>query len=364
MPESINPPSATRVAPRLPPVFTRHQAVVGAALRAELDDRPLPIYDSLRYYMGWADVDGTSKRSAEGKRLRPTLCLLACEAVGGDPATAVPAAAAIELVHNFSLIHDDIEDGDRTRHHRPTLWVVWGEPVAIVAGNSLLAVADLAVYRLGTASAGPKTPGTPDIANTVVTAGHILTERYLSMMEGQYLDIAYEGRTDVTVDEYLAMIERKTGALIEGAVELGAFVGSGCIGGVVDGLRAVGGDLGRIFQIRDDVLGIWGGPALGKPVGADITRKKNSLPVVHVFEHARDAELRELQRIYAKSDIESADVARVLEVMDHLGTQSWCQELAEARWGLARERLASLSLSDSASREFLELGEYLLIRDA
>lgn len=367
MPESFNLPSTTRATTRaagqaatgLPPVFTRHQAVVGAALRAELDDRSLPIYDALRYYMGWADVDGTRRHSPEGKRLRPTLCLLACEAVGGDPATAVPAAAAIELVHNFSLIHDDIEDGDRTRHHRPTLWVVWGEPVAIVAGNSLLAVADLAVYRLRTVGG----PDTADSADAVVAAGHILTERYLSMMEGQYLDIAYEGRTDVTVDEYLAMIERKTGALIEGAVELGAFVGSGCAGGVVDGLRAFGSDLGRIFQIRDDVLGIWGGPALGKPVGADITRKKNSLPVVHVFEHARNAELRELQRIYTKSDIESADVERVLEVMDSLGTQRWCQELAEERWGRARKRLASLRLSEDATREFLELGEYLLIRD-
>ena len=358
MPESSNPPATTPVATKLPPVFARHQSVIGAALRAELDGRPLPLYDSLRYYLGWADVDGTSRPGAEGKRLRPTLCLLACEAVGGDPATVVPAAAAIELVHNFSLIHDDIEDRDRTRHHRPTLWVVWGEPVAIVAGNSLLSVADLTVHRLRAAGAGE---------DTAVAAGHILTERYLSMMEGQYLDIAYEGRTDVTVDEYLSMIERKTGALIEGAVELGGFVGSGGAGragGVVDGLKAVGRDLGRIFQIRDDVLGIWGGPALGKPVGADIVRKKNSLPVVHVFEHARDTARRELHRIYAGEKIEAAHVERVLEVMDSLGTQRWCQEQAEARWDRARERLISLDLRAGATREFLELGEYLLVRDA
>ena len=355
MPESSIPPAATPVATELPPVFARHQAVVGAALRAELDDRPLPIYDSLRYYMGWSDVDGTHTDGDEGKRLRPTLCLLACEAVGGDPAAAVPAAAAVELVHNFSLIHDDIEDGDRTRHNRPTLWVVWGEPVAIVAGNSLLAIADIALNRLGDAGTA---------AETAITAGHILTERYLSMMEGQYLDIAYEGRTDVTVDEYLAMIERKTGALIEGAVELGALVGAGGAGELVDGLRAVGDDIGRIFQIRDDVLGIWGGPALGKPVGTDITRKKNSLPVVHVLEHARDADRRELRRIYNENQIEGGDVERILEMMDGLGTQRWCQDQAEIRWDRARSRLASLQLSAEASREFVELGEYLLVRDA
>ena len=336
----------------LPSVFTRHQAVVGAALRAELDGRTLPIYDSLRYYMGWADVDGTLTNSPEGKRLRPTLCLLACEAVGGDPADALPAAVAIELVHNFSLIHDDIEDGDRTRHHRPTLWVVWGEPTALVAGNNLLAISDMATQRLRDAG-----------VSTAIKAGHILTERYLSMMEGQYLDIAYEGRTDVTVDEYLMMIERKTGALIEGAVELGALVGAGGSNEVVEGLRAVGDDIGRIFQIRDDVLGIWGGPALGKPIGADITRKKNSLPVVHVLEQARGAEQQELQRIYAKDEITAIDVERVLDVMDGLGTQRWCQAQAETRWNRARKRLSSLQLSSDATREFLELGEYLLVRE-
>jgi geranylgeranyl diphosphate synthase type I len=353
MPDSPTPQSTgSSVVTELPPVFTRHQAVVGAALRAELDGRTLPIYDSLRYYMGWADVHGTLTHSPEGKRLRPTLCLLACEAVGGDPTDALPAAVAIELVHNFSLIHDDIEDGDRTRHHRPTLWVVWGEPTALVAGNNLLAISDMATQRLRDAG-----------LRTAIKAGHILTERYLSMMEGQYLDIAYEGRTDVTVDEYLMMIERKTGALIEGAVELGALVGAGGSGEVVEGLRAVGDDFGRIFQIRDDVLGIWGGPALGKPIGADITRKKNSLPVVHVLEHARGGEQRELQRIYAGDKISANDLERVLEVMDGLGTQRWCQAQAETRWSRARKRLASLQLSSDATREFLELGEYLLVRE-
>ena len=354
MPDS-SPPQLTggnSFVKELPPVFTRHQAVVGAALRAELDDRTLPIYDSLRYYMGWADVDGALTDSPEGKRLRPTLCLLACEAVGGDPADALPAAVAIEFVHNFSLIHDDIEDGDRTRHHRPTLWVVWGEPTALVAGNNLLAISDMATQRLRDAG-----------VSTAIKAGHILTERYLSMMEGQYLDIAYEGRTDVTVDEYLMMIERKTGALIEGAVELGALVGDRGSSEVVEGLRAVGDDIGRIFQIRDDVLGIWGGPALGKPIGADITRKKNSLPVVHVLEQARGAEQQELQRIYAKDEITAIDVERVLDVMDGLGTQRWCQAQAETRWNRARKRLSSLQLSSDATREFLELGEYLLVRE-
>ncbi len=350
---SPSPMTGCPVSTELPPVFARHQDAIGGALRAELECRTLSMYDSLRYYMGWATPDGTRSDNPEGKRLRPTLCLLACEAVGGDPADALPVAVAIEFVHNFSLIHDDIEDGDRTRHHRPTLWVIWGEPIAIVAGNNLLALGNIAAQKLRNVA-----------AETSVAAGHILTERYLSMMEGQYLDIAYEGRTDVTVGEYLAMIERKTGALIKGSVELGALVGSGGSGEIVDGLRAVGDDLGRIYQIRDDVLGVWGGPALGKPIGSDITRKKNSLPVVHVLEHVSDVEQRELQRIYAGDEIGASDVERVLEMMDHLGTQRWCQKQAETRWNRARNRLGSLRLSPDATRDFLELGEYLLVREA
>ena len=337
----------------LPPVFSRYQFAIGNALRTELDGRALPIYETLRYYMGWAESDGTRIHGPEGKRLRPTLCLLACEAVGGNPEDALPVAVAIELAHNFSLIHDDIEDGDTTRHHRPTLWVIWGAPTAIVAGNNLLALSDIAIQRLREAGVA-----------TAVTAGHILTERYLSMMEGQYLDISYEGRTDVTVHDYLAMIERKTGALIEGSMELGALVGAGKSDQIVEGLRAIGDDFGRIFQIRDDILGIWGGPALGKPIGSDITRKKNSLPVVHVLEQAPEVERSELQRIYAEEAISPNAVDRVLNLMDGVGTHRWCQEQAEARWIRARERIGSLKLSHDASRELLELGEYLLVREA
>lgn len=350
-------PATSPAATQPPPVFARYQAPIGDALRARLADRALPLYDTLRYYMGWVDEHGRPSASPEGKALRPTLCLLACEAVGGDPGRALPAAAALELVHNFSLIHDDIEDRDRTRRHRPTLWVVWGEPVAIIAGNSLLAVADLAVQ--GLLSRGVR----PAVA---AEAGRLLAARYLTMMEGQYLDISYEGRTDVTVDEYLTMIERKTGALIECSVHLGALLGANghAEARVIEGLRAVGADLGRIFQIRDDILGIWGGPALGKPVGADIRRKKNSLPIVHIFERAAPSVRRKLAALYAREQIDEAGVAELLEAMDAAGTRRWCQDLAAARWQGALETLSSLPLSPAARRDFEELGEYLLIRES
>ena len=348
---------APAIAPQLPSFFARYQADINDALRKELAPYRLPLYDTLRYYLGWMDEYGRASEPAEGKRLRPTLCLLACEAAGGDPADSLSAAVALEYVHNFSLIHDDIEDGDRIRHHRPTLWAVWGEPTAIVSGNALVTVADLAIQ-------GSLARGVPEEAACM--AAEALTDHYLRMMEGQYLDIDFEHRMDVSVDEYLDMIERKTGALITCSVYLGALVGSASRpeGALVGSLRRVGHELGRIFQIRDDVLGVWGGPETGKPVGADIERKKKSLPVVHALSHARGSAKRRLESTFAQPTLDGGDVEQVLEVMEDLRTRDYCQELADARWLKARSMIKSLPLAGDSAADFLELGEFLLVRES
>ncbi|NQU97228.1 MAG: polyprenyl synthetase family protein, partial [Chloroflexi bacterium] len=253
--------------PDPPALLDRYQAEIDAALRAEFTARDLPLYDTLRYHMGWQDADGRPTATGGGKRLRPTLCLLACEAVGGDRTRALPAAVALEFVHNFSLIHDDVEDGDRYRRHRLTVWAVWDEPTAIAAGNLLLTMGNLAMRRLVDRGVSP---------HVAAEAARVFTESYLRMMEGQYLDIEFEDRLDITVDDYLDMIARKTGALIEVSLFLGALAGSSdqADRSLADGLRAVGRELGAVFQIRDDILGVWGGEATGKPVAADIERRK------------------------------------------------------------------------------------------
>ena len=341
----------------LPAFFARYQPLIEGALRRELDQSNLPVYDALRYMMGWVDSEGNPTGSGGGKAVRPTLCLLACEASGGDVSRALPAAVALEYVHNFSLIHDDVEDGDRYRRHRLTVWAVWGEPTAVVSGNLMLKVADLAIQRL--AEHG--------VSETVcIEACHVLAANNLRMIEGQFLDVSYETRPSITIGEYLDMIERKTGALIETSSYLGALVG--CDGGpdraVATGLRRVGYELGRIFQIRDDVLGTWGGPETGKPVGSDIRRRKKALPAVHAITEASGAARAELERIYGSESIDELDVEQVLEIMGELNTQEYCYRLATERWQSARSVLRSLKLPGDSVREFQELGDYLLVRDS
>ncbi len=339
----------------LPAFFSRYQQPIDAALKAELEGLSLPLYETHSYYMGWTDTDGTPSSNSGGKRLRPTLSLLAAEAAGGEPESAMPVAVSLEYVHNFSLIHDDLEDQDRIRHHRPTVWAVWGEATAIVSGNAMLKIADRAMERLSESGVDPE---------VALEAQHSLTANYLRMMEGQYLDIQFESLASVTVDQYLDMIERKTGALIETAVFLGSLVGrpGGPDRQFSAGLRSVGYELGRIFQIRDDILGVWGGQETGKPVGADIQRKKKALPAVHALNMAAGASKERITEIFAKDELSGADVEDALQVMDDLQTQDYCQSLADNRWMRAQGVIKSLELAGDTARDLEDLGEFLLIR--
>ena len=308
--------------------------------------------------MGWQEIDGTDSSAIGGKRMRPTLAMLAAEAVGGDLERATPIAVALEYVHNFSLIHDDLEDMDRMRHHRPTVWAVWGKSAAIISGNAMLKIADLAVWKL-------RSVGVED--SIALEAEAELTQQYLKMMEGQYLDISFETEESVSVPQYLDMIERKTGALIEASVYLGGLVGpsSGPNRQKAVALKAIGHELGRIFQIRDDVLGIWGGKETGKPVGADIKRKKKALPAIHALNMSRGASASRIKDIFrTQDDLKEKDIHEVLEIMESLETQNYCQSMAAERWMDCKQMIKSLNLSGQTAKEFTELGEFLLIRES
>lgn len=348
--------------PPLPGFFGRYQSAIDQAMRNNLRPLASPLFTTLRYYLGWVDSEGNYDPQPAGKRVRPTLCMLACEAAGGDPTAALPAAVSLEFVHNFSLVHDDIEDHDRTRHHRLTVWAVWGIPIAIDSGNAFLGVADLTVAQL-------RENGIP--AAVAVDVGGTIADHYLKMVEGQYLDISFEDRLEVSVDEYLTMIRRKTGALIECSVYTGALVGGWNRNNraPIEALRSVGKSLGYVFQIRDDVLGVWGGPETGKPVGADITRKKKALPAVHAIATARGAARKEILSLYGKPTIEGDDLARVLEIMDELRTQEYCDSLAAEHWQAAKSvlessELAGGSFTNGTAGDFIELGEFLLARQS
>lgn len=308
--------------------------------------------------MGWQEIDGTDSIATGGKRMRPTLAMLAADAVGGDLERATPIAVALEYVHNFSLIHDDLEDMDRMRHHRPTVWAVWGKPAAIISGNAMLKIADGAVWKL-------RAVGVEDSIALEVEAE--LTQQYLKMMEGQYLDISFETEESVSVPQYLDMIERKTGALIEASIYLGGLVGprTGPNRQKATALKAIGHELGRIFQIRDDVLGIWGGKETGKPVGADIKRKKKALPAIHALNMSYGASASRIRDIFrTQDDLNEKDIHEVLEIMESLKTQDYCQSMAAERWMDCKQMIESLNLSGQTAKEFTELGEFLLVRES
>ena len=181
-------PEFTYAAVALPKVFDRYQESIQAGMHEALAPYVSPLYTTLRYYLGWEDPQGNPDPQPHGKALRPTLCLLSCEGLGGDVNRALPAAVSIEYIHNFSLIHDDIQDGDETRHHRKTVWAVWGIPIGIASGNAIFSLADLAADRLSARGVS---------AATAVSVSQSLATHYLRMMEGQFLDISFEGRGTV-----------------------------------------------------------------------------------------------------------------------------------------------------------------------
>ena len=344
---------------RLPGLFLRYREQIGAALREGLGHQESSgdasaVYDMLRYYMGWADTEGNPIVATEGKYLRPTLCLFACQVTGGSVEQAMPAAVALEMIHNFSLIHDDIQDQDETRHHRKTLWAVWGIPKALVAGNVLRVVADSCLEGLVRRGVD---------AETALGVAGLLTEAYLEMIEGQYLDLSFEGQPDLSMQDYLGMISRKTGALIRCAFTMGALIGSG-EKATADAFRASGEALGFIFQVRDDVLGVWGDEeTTGKPVGADIRRKKNSFPVVHAMSWARGIEKKSLLDIYRQDEVVESDVDRVLQIMDKAETREHAHDMAVEHGRDAASALESVELDPSARAEIDELIHFLLVRE-
>ena len=342
---------------KLPAMFSRYKNSVEQELnRAVPTAEDSEAYRLLRYHLGWTDQHGSAMETliSQGKSLRPTLCLFACEALADDYSKALPAAAALELIHNFSLIHDDIQDQDLERRHQPTVWHLWGIPKALSAGNAMQCTGDLALLNVGGEDVAPE---------TVLQVSGILTESYLEMIKGQCMDLDFESRTDVKADEYLYMIACKTGALIRCALEIGALLATDDRA-TVRAFAEFGDCLGQAFQIRDDYLGIWGDEAaMGKATGNDIRRRKKSYPVVFALEQASGRAMDDLVRIYGQEELEEDDVQRVLAVLDEVGSQEHSQRLTEAAAARALEALKPVSLPQWAQTEAEELVDFLARRE-
>jgi geranylgeranyl diphosphate synthase type I len=281
-----------------------------------VSDRDVPtsgLYAMCRYHLG---LDGSG---SSGKRLRPLLGLLAYASIAGDHRAALPGAAAVELGHNFSLVHDDIEDGDTERRHRPTLWALHGIPQAINAGDMLFTLSRKALHRLTDL-------GFPDAK--VLRLMRLHDDTCLALCEGQYLDIwASESSEPMSVELYFDMIGRKTAALIAASVEAGAVLATDDEA-VIERYRAFGWALGIAFQLNDDLLGIWGEQALTGKEPTDVARHKMTLPVIYAFEQATPSERAGLEAVWKTEAPDAGQVAAAVALIERLGGRDYTRDQA------------------------------------
>jgi len=291
------------------------------------------LYEMCRYHLG---LDGST---STGKRMRPLLGLLAYASITGDHRRALPGAAAVELGHNFSLVHDDIEDGDRERRHRPTLWALHGIPQAINTGDILFSLSRIALHRLTDL-------GFPD--RTVLRLMRLYDDTCVALCEGQYLDIWMAEHDDsLSVALYFDMIGRKTAALIAASIEAGAVLATDDEE-VIRRYRSFGWDLGIAFQLNDDLLGIWGRePATGKEP-TDVPRKKKTLPVIYTFEHAGQEDRARLAALYANGTLTPGHTAEIVAILERAGAREYTRDQAL----LHRDRaVAELDAAGTLQRE-------------
>jgi geranylgeranyl diphosphate synthase, type I len=324
-------------------MMTEIQSTIQEAMRSAFPNAErsfADFYAMQEYHLGWLDSNLRPVASTPGKLLRPQLVLLACRAVGGDVARALPLAASIQLIHDFTLIHDDIEDYSETRRGRTTVWKQWGLAHGVNAGDGMFALAHLALHQLSDA-------GAP--AAIVLELLKCFDQAILLICEGQYLDLSFEGKLLIGETDYLKMIGRKTAALFSAASGMGGMVGGADPENVL-ALFAFGHNLGLAFQIQDDILGIWGSARVtGKISAADLYRRKVSLPIIHALRHSHNR--AELAAIYRQDQLSESDILRALAILDAAGSRDHAEALAISYHATAVRALEAISTSGSAAEE-------------
>jgi len=328
----------------LPTTLVRARTSIEPALHAAIEQLDPDSRRLAHYHFG-----------AGGKAVRPALALLSARAVGADESVAIPGAVAVELVHNFSLVHDDLMDGDVERRHHPTVWAAHGAAAAILCGDAMLALATQVLLDVGTLDA--------------VEAARRLADATQELIRGQHADLAFEQRRFVTVEECLTMAAGKTGALLACSAAIGAVL-AGAPRATVQALSTYGAELGLAFQLVDDLLGIWGDAATtGKPVGSDLRARKKSLPVAFALGDRGPASAALARWLATEAPDSDSDIARAAELVEVAGGRAWAAEEATRRLALAESALGQAALADSpldgdAVDELVALGRFVVARES
>ncbi|MBI1795196.1 MAG: polyprenyl synthetase family protein [Chloroflexi bacterium] len=304
-------------------------------------------HEMLTYHMGWTGE--SSGMEVQGKRIRPLLVLCAVASCGEQWLRAISAAAAVELVHNFSLVHDDIQDNSPKRRGRLTVWKKWNMAQAINAGDALFVISNQAMMDLS-ASYPP---------GIVMRAASVLHNTCLDLTRGQFLDMSFENRTDLSIEDYWPMIEGKTAALLSACTQIGSILGN-ADDAEIEQYRIFGRDLGLAFQIQDDILGIWGDEALtGKSAASDLVEGKNSLPVIFgISQKGRFA-----QR-WAASAIRPDEVTQIAQMLVDEGAYRFSQQEAQRLTAQALDALTKANPRGEAGKTLFELARKLLNRES
>nr|WP_324192726.1 polyprenyl synthetase family protein [Nocardia transvalensis] len=333
----------------MPTAGSGSDAVRSALSRAvsRLDPAIRPV---VSYHLGWCDEHGVPVSTNGGKSIRSRLTLLTAQAVGGDRECALPGAVAVELVHNFSLVHDDLMDRDATRRHRPTVWAVWGDATAVLAGDAMLSLAHEVLLESGSPHA--------------VAAGRMIGAATRALIRGQAADLDFERRGDVRLTECIRMAMDKTAALLSASAGLGALL-AGAPPDAVTAMERYGRSIGLAFQLVDDLLGIWGEPAVtGKPVFSDLRSRKKSLPVTWTLE-AGGPVGRELAQWLARPGEPDEDELRAAaDLIERGGGRRWARAEAQRRIEVAERALTTIPMAADCRRELVDTATFIVERSA
>ena len=339
-------------------------ATVEKALREFMEGRTLPLYTMMAYHLGWVDEHGEPVPPAEQERLRGAICLFAAQAAGADTpdqSTDQPAdhreatlsATAIELVHNYSLIHSDIQEGNPDRGVKPALWWVWGPAQGINAGDGMHALARLAIFSMGDSGSSPE---------KVSAALKTLDEATLLLCEGAYMDTVFQEQLAVSTADYMKMAESLSGSVVAAAVRLGIMAAGDAAGGgnemLLEGLGEFGLKLGTAMRIAEDYAVLWGEGERDSAAQGRLIAKKKSLPVVHALENAEPSIRRELGNMYAQRVIDPASIDRVREVLDESGSREYTEGVLRDLRSDADQALTKSEIDDDSRAGFEGLIEH------